>query len=150
MRGPRRPSAWRWLNGAIFGVPLLALGSLPIVADDPESLPEVLYHGLLAAAAACFVLCAYRAYRDYCRGDLELDVAKWAGAFRPASVRHEEDGTTRLEPLVADDSSNPSRDEISTTPAILSPDSKWADQISKELDELFAEDAANEVRIPGS
>jgi hypothetical protein len=88
MRGPGKPSEWRWLNGAVFGAPFLVLGLLPIVVEDTGCLvvvrdgnclnfPEDIYGGLLCAAAGCFLLCLYRAYRDFYKGDLERDVAKW-------------------------------------------------------------------------
>jgi hypothetical protein len=42
--------------------------------------PDVLYDIVFAVAAGCLLLTVYRAYRDFWKGDFEVDLAIWSGS----------------------------------------------------------------------
>ena len=137
MRGRSKPSKRRWLYGLAFAAPLLIVALVLKLAEylDCETakltglrcqaVPDAIYGSLLAAAAACLLYSLFRAYRDFVGGALERDLARWSGSLR------------RQKPVVADGAKATLHDEVSTAAIIPSADSKWTDEIGKEVGEIL-------------
>jgi hypothetical protein len=138
MPSRKRPSELRALNWTVIGLPFLMFAVMLKLAEGPAckllkmiqvqcwlapEVPDVVYEISFGVATVCLILSAYRAYRDFYKGDFEVDLAIWSGS---AARRKEPTKTARFR-------------EAAMTPAIALTGKEWADEIRKQLETMLAE-----------
>ena len=146
MPSRKRPNELRALNWTVLGLPCLLFALMLKLVEGPAcsfmrlievdcmwaiEVPDVLYDILFAVAAGCLLLTVYRAYRDFWKGDFEVDLA----------IRSASRGDGRKEAMT-----ETARRQVATTPSIPVAGKEWADEIGRELEAMLDEQEPDRVQ----